>query len=95
MADGSWVRRRAAGASRVRSYDIVEGRTYDGRKVRMFCAVGLFVRRVSATRLERRLYAMPVVKIPAEPIVIVGEPAGRRSDRQAFGPGQPAGDGRW
>jgi hypothetical protein len=61
----------------------------------MFCAVGLFVRRVSATLLERRLNAMHVVKIPAGPIVIVGEPARRRSDRQAFGSGQPSGDGRW
>jgi len=57
--------------------------------------VELFVRRVSATLLERRLYAMPVAKNPPDPIVVVGEPADRRPDRQAFGPGQPAGDGRW
>ena len=61
----------------------------------MFRAAGLFVRRVSATLLERRLNAMLVVKIPADPNVVVSQPAGERSGQQAFGPGRLSRAGRW
>ena len=62
LNDGSCVRLRAGGPNHVWSYDIVEGRTHDGRKFRMLCLIAEFTREALALRVKRKLNSTDVLE---------------------------------
>ncbi len=66
LADGSCVRLRPERPNHVWSYDFVESRTHDGRKVRMLNLVDEFTRECLAIRVSRKLHSTDVIDILAD-----------------------------
>ena len=63
LNDGSCIRLRPEHRDHVWSYDFVEDRTHDGRKVRMLNVVDEFTRECLAIRVARKLKAVDVIDV--------------------------------
>ncbi len=80
LNDGSCVRLRPERASHVWAYDFVEGRTRDGRKLRMLNVVDEFTRECLCIRVGRKLGSADVIDVLANLFMARGAPGYIRSD---------------
>ena len=78
--DGSCVRLRPSHRNHVWSYDFVEDRTHDGRKIRMLTVIDEYSRECLAIDVERRLRSDDVLAKLTELFVLHGPPEHIRSD---------------
>lgn len=78
--DGSCLRLRPEHRDHVWSYDFVEARTHDGRKVRMLNVIDEFTRECLAIRVERKLKAIDVIDVLSDLFILRGVPEHIRSD---------------
>src|SRR5215218_5675336 len=63
LTDGSCIRLRPEHPNHVWSYDFVEARTHDGRKVRMLNIIDEFTRECLAIRVARKLKGADVIDV--------------------------------
>ena len=80
LNDGSCVRLRPEHRDHVWSYDFVEDRTHDGRKIRMLNVVDEFTRECLAIRVARKLKAIDVIDVLSDLFILRGVPGHIRSD---------------
>ena len=80
LNDGSCVRLRPERPNHVWSYDFVEDKTHDKRKVRMLNVIDEFTRECLAIRVSRRLNATDVVDVLSDLFILRGVPGHIRSD---------------
>ena len=80
LADGSCIRLRPEHPNHVWSYDFVEDRTHDGRKVRMLNVIDEFTHECLAIRVARRLKAIDVIDVLSDLFILRGVPGHIRSD---------------
>jgi putative transposase len=80
LADGSCIRLQPEYPNPVWSYDFVEDRTHDGRKVRMLNVVDEFTHECLAIRVDRTLKAIDVIDVLADLFILRGVPGYIRSD---------------
>jgi putative transposase len=80
LNDGSCIRLRPAYSNHVWSFDFVEARTHDGRRLRLMTLIDEFSRRCLAIRVARRINAIGVIETLAEIMLFEGIPACIRSD---------------
>ena len=66
------------------SYDFVEDRTHDGRKIRMLNVIDEFTRECLAIRVSRKLNSTDVIDVLSDLFILRGVPGHIRSDN---GPG--------
>ncbi|RZL29183.1 MAG: IS3 family transposase, partial [Sphingomonas sp.] len=78
--DGSCVRLRPEHRNHVWSYDFVEARTHDGRKIRMLNVVDEFTHECLAIRVARKLKAIDVIDVLSDLFILRGVPGHIRSD---------------
>ena len=78
--DGSCVRLRPEHRNHVWSYDFVEARTHDGRKIRMLNVVDEFTHECLAIRVARKLKATDVIDVLSDLFIVRGVPGHIRSD---------------
>jgi len=78
--DGSCIRLRAERPNHVWSYDFMEDRTHDGRKIRMLNVVDEFTRECLAIRVDRRLNSTSVIDVLTDLFILRGVPNHIRSD---------------
>jgi len=78
--DGSCIRLRPGWRNHVWSYDFVEDRTHDGRKIRMLTVIDEYSRECLAIEVDRRLRSDDVLHKLAELFVLHGPPEHIRSD---------------
>jgi len=78
--DGSCVRLRPEHRNHVWSYDFVEARTHDGRKIRMLNVVDEFTHECLAIRVARKLKATDVIDVLSDLFILRGVPSHIRSD---------------
>nr|WP_114385284.1 IS3 family transposase [Methylorubrum zatmanii] len=78
--DGSCLRLRPERRDHVWSYDFVEARTHDGRKVRMLNVIDEFTRECLAIRVARKLKAVDVIDVLSDLFILRGVPEHVRSD---------------
>ena len=79
-AEGSCIRLRAERPNHVWSYDFVEERTHDGRKLRMLNIIDEFTHECLAIRVSRRLKSVDVIDVLSDLFVLRGVPTHIRSD---------------
>lgn len=80
LNDGSCIRLRPEYPNHVWSYDFVDDRTRDGRKLKMLTVLDEFSRRSLTIRVERRIKSRDVVWTLGELFLTYGLPAFIRSD---------------
>jgi putative transposase len=80
LNDGSCLRLRPLRPNHVWSYDFVEDRTHDKRKIRMLNVIDEFTRECLAIRVSRRLNATDVVDVLSDLFILRGVPGHIRSD---------------
>jgi hypothetical protein len=80
LADGSCVRLRAERSNHVWSYDFVQDRTHDGRRIRMLTVIDEHTRECLALPVARRLRSDDVLATLADLFVQRGPPEHIRSD---------------
>ncbi len=80
LNDGSCIRLRPSRRNHVWSYDFVEDRTHDGRKLRMLTVIDEYSRECLVIDVERRLRSDDVLHKLAELFVLHGQPEHIRSD---------------
>jgi transposase InsO family protein len=80
LADGSCIRLRPERRNHVWSYDFVEARTHDGRKVRLLTLIDEFTRECLAIRVARRINSFGVIETMADVMLLRGVPEHIRSD---------------
>ncbi len=80
LNDGSCIRLRPERANHVWSYDFVEDRTHDGRKIRMLNIVDEYTREALAIRVARRLNSHDVIDVLSDLFILRGVPVHVRSD---------------
>ena len=80
LNDGSCIRLRPSRRNHVWSYDFVEDRTHDGRKLRMLTVIDEYSRECLAIEVNRRLRSDDVLHKLAELFVLHGPPEHIRSD---------------
>ena len=80
LADGSCIRLRPEYRNHVWSYDFVEDRTHDGRKVRMLNIIDEFTHECLAIRVDRKLKAIDVIDVLSDLFILRGVPTYIRSD---------------
>ena len=80
LADGSCIRLRPEHRNHVWSYDFVEDRTHDGRKVRMLNVIDEFTHEGLAIRVDRKLKAIDVIDVLSDLFILRGVPTHIRSD---------------
>ncbi|HEU0149969.1 MAG TPA: IS3 family transposase [Bradyrhizobium sp.] len=80
LTDGSCIRLRPEHRNHVWSYDFVEDRTHDGRKIRMLNIVDEFTHECLAIRVARKLKALDVIDVPSDLFSLRGVPDHIRSD---------------
>ena len=78
--DGSCVRLRPEHPNNVWSYDFVEARTHDGRKIRMLNVVDEFTHECLAIRVARKLKATDVIDVLSDLFILRGVPGHVLSD---------------
>jgi putative transposase len=80
LSDGSCIRLRPEHPNHVWSYDFVETRTHDGRKIRMLNVIDEFTRECLAIRVARKLKGTDVIDILTDLFILRGVPGHVRSD---------------
>lgn len=80
LNDGSCIRLQPEHPNHVWSYDFVEDRTHDGRKIRMLNIVDEFTREALAIRVARRLNSNDVIDVLSDLFILRGVPGHIRSD---------------
>ena len=80
LNDGSCIRLRADHRNHVWSYDFVEDRTHEGRKIRMLNIIDEFTHEGLAIRVSRRLKSIDVIDALADLFMLRGVPRHIRSD---------------
>jgi putative transposase len=80
LTDGSCIRLRPEHRNHVWSYDFVEDRTHDGRKVRMLNVIDEFTHECLAIRVARKLKAADVIDVLSDLFILRGVPGHIRSD---------------
>ena len=80
LNDGSCVRLRPERPNHVWSYDFIEDRTHNGRKIRMLNVIDEFTRECIAIRVERKLKAVDVIDVLFDLFILRGIPSFIRSD---------------
>ena len=80
LGDGSCLRLRPEHQNHVWSYDFVEDRTHDGRKLRMLNIIDEFTRECLAIRVGRRLRSTDVIDVLSDLFILRGVPSYIRSD---------------
>jgi putative transposase len=80
LADGSCLRLRPEYPNHVWSYDFVEDRTHDGRKIRMLNIIDEFSHECLAIRVGRKLKSMEVIDVLSVLFILRGVPGHIRSD---------------
>jgi putative transposase len=80
LNDSSCIRLQPEYPNQVWSYDFVEDRTYNGRKIRMLNVIDEFTRECIAIRVERKLKAVDVIDVLSDLFILRGVPAHIRSD---------------
>lgn len=85
LNDSSCVRLRPEYPNHVWSYDFVEDRTHNGRKIRMLNVIDEFTRECIAIRVERKLKAVDVIDVLSDLFILRGVPTHIRSDNVLCG----------
>jgi transposase InsO family protein len=80
LDEGSCLRLRPERPNHVWSYDFVEDKTHDKRKVRMLNVIDEFTRECLSIRVRRRLNATDVVDVLSDLFILRGVPGHIRSD---------------
>jgi transposase InsO family protein len=80
LTDGSCIRLRPEHRDHVWSYDFVEDRTHDGRKIRMLNVIDEFTHECLAIRVARKLKAADVIDVLSDLFILRGVPEHIRSD---------------
>jgi putative transposase len=80
LNDGSCVRLRPERPNHVWSYDFVEDRTHDGRKIRMLNVMDEFTHECLSIRVARRLNSTDVIDVLSDLFILRGVPGHVRSD---------------
>ena len=80
LADGSCIRKRPEYRNHVWSYDFVQDRTHDGRKIRMLTVIDEYSREALAIKVARNLTSADVVEVLADLFITKGVPDHIRSD---------------
>ena len=80
LADGSCIRLRPEYPGHVWAYDFVEGRTHDGRKLRILAIIDEASRECLVLLVQRRIRSGDVLAVLADLFVQHGPPAHIRSD---------------
>ena len=80
LNDGSCIRLRAEHRNHVWSYDFVEDRTHDGRKIRMLNIIDEFTHECLAIRVSRKLKSIDVIDTLSDLFILRGVPEHIRSD---------------
>ena len=80
LNDGSCIRLRPEHANHVWSYDFVEDRTHDGRKIRMLNVIDEFTHECLSIRVARRLNSTDVIDVLSDLFILRGVPGHVRSD---------------
>ncbi len=80
LNDGSCIRLRPAYPNQVWSFDFVEARTNDGRRLRLMTLIDEFSRKCLAIHVARRINAVDVIETMADVMLFDGIPAYIRSD---------------
>ena len=80
LNDGSCIRLRPERRNHVWSYDFVEARTHDGRKLRLMTLIDEFTRECLAIRVARRINSLGVIETMADAMIVRGIPEHIRSD---------------
>ena len=80
LADGSCIRLRPEYRDHVWSYDFVEDRTHDGRKIRMLNVIDEFTHECLAIRVARKLKAVDVIDLLSDLFIVRGVPGHIRSN---------------
>jgi len=80
LNDGSCIRLRAEHRNHVWSYDFVEDRTHNGRKIRMLNIIDEFTHECLAIRVARRLRSIDVIDVLSDLFILRGVPGHIRSD---------------
>ena len=80
LTDGSCIRLRPEHRNHVWSYDFVEDRTHDGRKIRMLNIIDEFTHECLAIRIARKLKAIDVIDVLSDLFIMRGVPGHIRSD---------------
>ena len=80
LSDGSCIRKRPEYQNHVWSYDFVQDRTVDGRKLRMLTVIDEFTREALAIKVARNLTSINVVEVLADLFITKGTPDHIRSD---------------
>src|SRR3712207_5043741 len=80
LADGSCIRLRPEYPNHVWSYDFVEDRTHDGRKIRMLNVIDEFTHECLSIRVGRKLKSMDVIDVLSDLFILRGIPGHIRSD---------------
>jgi len=80
LNDGSCVRLRPEYPNHVWSFDFVETKTHDGRRVRLMTLIDEFTRKCLAIRVARRINAIGVIETLADAMLFEGTPVHIRSD---------------
>ena len=80
LTDGSCIRLRPLHQNHVWSYDFVEDRTHNGRKLRMLSVIDEFTHECLAIRVDRKLKAIDVIDVLSDLFILRGVPGHIRSD---------------
>jgi len=80
LNDGSCIRLRPEHRNHVWSYDFVEARTHDGRKLRLMTLIDEFTRECLAICVARRINSLGVIETMADTMIARGIPEHIRSD---------------
>jgi putative transposase len=80
LNDGSCLRLRADRSNHVWSYDFLEERTHDGRKLRLLNVIDEFTHECLAIRVSRRLRSIDVIDLLSDLFILRGIPEHIRSD---------------
>ena len=83
LNDGSCIRLRPKHRNHVWSYDFIEARTHDGRRIRLMTLIDEFTRECLAIRVARRINSVGVIETLADVMLIHGVPEHIRSDNGA------------
>jgi transposase InsO family protein len=80
LTDGSCIRLRAEYPNHVWSYDFVEDRTHEGRKLRLLNIIDKFTHECLAIRVARKLKSIDVIDALSDLFIMRGVPQHIRSD---------------
>jgi putative transposase len=80
LNDSSCIRLRAEHRNHVWSYDFVEDRTHEGRKIRMLNIIDEFTHECLAIRVSRKLKSIDVIDALSDLFILRGVPGHIRSD---------------